>query len=310
MIIDFHCHMFDKNLPSRQWWAEYIRISAYLSGRSEEDLWKRGPGWWDTSGDLLVEDMDKAGIDKAVILVNDMSLAVGTGEAMNIEEQHRVFAEAAKKYPDRLIPFAGVDPRRLGALDLFERAVKEWNMKGLKLQPAVGFYPNDQKCYLLYQKCQEFDIPVLIHTGPEITPMQSKYGMPILLDEIAMDFPRLKVIIAHAGGPYWRETIEITTMKPNFWLDLAWWQTKFLTNPVEYFYKPLRVMLDIVGSSRLLFASDWPSLRQMRRLGEGGKIWVDAFKNIPEEAKAAGLKFTEEELNNILGGNDAKLLGL
>ncbi len=310
MIIDVHCHLFDENLPSRQWWAEYIRISAFLSGTPEEKLWQRTPGWWDVSGDMLVQDMDLAGIDKSIILVNDMALAVGTGEAMNIEEQHKTFSKAAKKYPDRLIPFAGVDPRRLGAVDLFERAIKEWNMKGLKLQPAVGFYPNDQKCYLLYQKCVEFDIPVLIHTGPEIPPMQSKYGMPLLLDEVAMDFPKLKIIAAHAGACYWEEMLEISNNKTNFWLDLAWWQPKIFSNPVENFYKPLRTMLDLGNPERVLFASDWPSLRQVRRLGPGGKVWVDAFRNIPEEAKAAGIDFTEEEINGVLGGNAAKLLGL
>src|SRR5450759_3908894 len=72
---------------------------------------------------------------------------------VQIEEQNRMVAEASAKFPDRLVSFFSIDPRREGAVDLFSRAIEDWGMKGLKLHPASGFYPYEEFCYPLYEKC-------------------------------------------------------------------------------------------------------------------------------------------------------------
>jgi predicted TIM-barrel fold metal-dependent hydrolase len=308
MIIDIHVHMMGEGLPSKAWWDAFYRVSASLSGAPLEKVKERAKGWWDMSGDMLVNDMDAAGIDKSVLLVVDPALGAGTGETISLDEVHRIFAKAVARHPDRLIAFAGVDPRRPEAPTFVERAVKEWNMKGLKLHPAMGFYPNSTEAYRVYSKCLELGIPVLVHTGPEVAPLYSKYGQTIFLDDVANDFPDLKIIIAHAGGSSWPEAASIAGNKPNIWLDLAWWQPKMLRRPVAEFYGPLRSMLDAIGPGKILFGSDWPTLRLVRRMGPAA--WVKAFTDIPEEVKAAGITFTEEEIKGILGRNAAKLLGL
>ena len=306
MIIDIHAHLWGEEIPSKEWWDSFVKISASISGRPEEKVREKMPGWWDLSGDLLVKDMDEGGVDQAIILTVDSSIFAGTGEGVSLERLHQITAAAVRRHPDRLAGFAGVDPRRPGAVKFLERAVKEWDMKGLKLHPAFGFYPNDNRCYLLYSKAQELGIPVILHTGPEVIPMYSKYANPIYLDEVANDFPDLTIIMAHGGGCYWPEAASIVSNKPNLFLDLAWWQPKILRNPVDEFYKPLRSILNTVGPSRTLFASDWPSLRLVRKLSY--QNWVKAFKEPPEEVKAAGVQFTEEEINGILGQNAARIL--
>jgi predicted TIM-barrel fold metal-dependent hydrolase len=262
--------------------------------------------FWDETGEILIKDMDKAGIDQSWIDVLDCGLVGKIGEAKySITEINRIYSEIAQKSNSRLISFVGVDPRRPDAVDLLEKGVREWGMRGLKLIPAAGFYPNDDSCYALYAKADELSIPVVVHTGPEIIPLYSKYCYPIYLDEVANDFPDLLLILAHAGFCWWEEALNIASTKPNVYLDLAGWQPRTHHHPVDEFYLPLRRMIDSIGSSRILFGSDWPALR----LFSGGQpSWVKAFTEPPDIVDEAGISFTKGEVAAILGENAARIL--
>jgi len=307
VIIDVHCHLWGESIPSKDYWDEFVRVSVSVSGGSEQKIRERLPGWWDLSGDMLISDMDRAGVDRSVLLTTDFALGAGTGDTISLEKLHEIYAQAVERHPGRLVAFAGVDPRRPQAAKFLEKAVREWGMKGLKLVPVVGFYPNDNRCYLLYQKCVELEIPVIIHTGPEAVPGYSKYGQPVLLDEVANDFPDLKIIMAHAGLCWWEEAATIASNKPNVYLDVSWWQPRFLVDPVTQFYRPLRSMISMAGPSKVLFGSDWPVFRQMRKLDH--EAWVNVFKRVPEEIEEAGIRFTDDEIRALLGDNAGKLLG-
>ncbi|MFC1929379.1 amidohydrolase family protein [Chloroflexota bacterium] len=314
MIIDTHCHLW--GMQPKSWWDNYVEISAKLAGKSFEEIEKKVPGWADSTGDLLVEDMDEVGIDKAVLLTIDRVFEWGVtrelsteGEVICWESIHEMYAKATQRHPTRLLAFAGVDPRRPNAAKLLERAINEWGMKGLKMHPAsFYFYPNDPMCYKLYEKCAELGLPVLFHTGPEDPPALGKFSLPIHLDEVARDFPELNIIMAHAGNCYWQEAAGIAYVRPNVYLDLAWWQPKILQNPLEQFYRPLRSILDIAGSRRVLFASDWPSLRQARRMNH--IPWLKTFREIPDTVREAGIEFSDQEINRILGENATRVLGI
>lgn len=313
MIIDIHTHFF--GMLTKHWWDDFIRTGAEASGKTVEEVRKKMPGWSDTTGELLVKDMDEAGIDKSVLLAVDNALLWGIGAEPDIEgnvicldNMHRMYAKAVERYPTRLILFAGIDPRRPDPVGYLERAVKEWGVKGLKIHPCWGFYPNEPICYKLYAKLEELGLPLLSHAGAEQSPQWSKYASPEYFDDIANDFRGLKIIMAHAGLPFWQEAATLASLKPNLYVDLAWWQPRLLRNPIELFYKPLRMMIDIAGPRKILFGSDWPALRQVRRLGPAA--WVKAFKEPPDEVKAAGIEFTEQEISRILGENAAEILGI
>lgn len=307
MIIDIHTHLMSQDFFSKAYWDNWVELSSALSGRPAERIKVRLTEMWDESGDLLIKDMDEAGIDKSVISVADYGLARGIGEGKySIRELNKIYAEIARKHPARLIAFVGIDPRREEALQLVEEGAREWGMKGLKLLPPAGFYPNDKRCYSLYEKVAEWRMPVLVHTGPETMPLYSKYCYPIYLDEVASDFPKLKVILAHAGSCWWPEALNIASTKPNVYLDLAGWQSKARRGAVEQFYKPLRIILDTIGASRVLFGSDWPALRLFMSQSK----WVKAFQEPPQEVKAAGIRFTNEEVEAILGGNASAILSI
>jgi predicted TIM-barrel fold metal-dependent hydrolase len=116
MIIDFHVHLMSPKLLSQGYWDNWVQLSSALSGRDPGKIRERLPGFWDETGEMLIGDMDQGGIDYSGISVIDYGLANYVGEAeYDIEKIHEVYSKAAQKYPKRLIPFAGIDPRRKNA---------------------------------------------------------------------------------------------------------------------------------------------------------------------------------------------------
>jgi predicted TIM-barrel fold metal-dependent hydrolase len=304
MIIDSHAHLLSPKFVHKSYQDGSVKIFSSLSGRRSEIVEKRLSELWDETGALLIQDMDNAGIDQTWISVLDLGLALGEAE-YSVFELNRLYAQVAQRYKGRIIAFAGIDPRRENAAELLKIFVREWGLKGLKLNPACGFYPNSENCYELYKIAMTLGIPVLVHTGPEIAPLYSKYCYPVYLDEVANDFPDLTLILAHAGFCWWPEALNIASTKPNIYLDLAGWQPRLHRNSVYEFYVPLRTILDTIGPSRVLFGSDWPVLR----LFQGGQFnWVKAFTDSPNTCEKSGINFSRDEIDAILGGNAARLM--
>jgi predicted TIM-barrel fold metal-dependent hydrolase len=305
MIIDAHTHLCDYDGVAQPFWDGWVELSALRFNRPVERVQKRLPEFWDISGDMVVKDMDAAGIDKSVLLVIDWGLARHLGEPkLSVEEVNRVYADAVEKHPQRLIAFAGIDPRRNKAAEMIGRFLKEWGMKGIKFHPAAGFYPNDKACYPIYEKALEYGVPVLLHTGESQKPLYFKYCQPIYVQEVAMDFPDLPIILAHTGGCWYSEAVAICNSTTNVYLDLSWWQRR-LPRPLE-FYQALRTLLDSVSWQRVLFGSDYPFLKLL----VSQERWVKAFTEIPDSVKSQGIEFKDEEIAGIMGGNAARILGL
>jgi predicted TIM-barrel fold metal-dependent hydrolase len=305
MIIDMHTHLCDRDGLAKPFWDSWAEVSALRLNRPLEKVQRRLPEFWDISGDMIVKDMDAAGIDKSVLLAIDWGLARHLGDLkLSIEEINQTYADAVKKHPQRLIAFAGIDPRRNRAAEMIGRFLKEWGMKGIKFHPAAGFYPNDKACYPIYEKALEYRVPVLLHTGESQKPLYFKYCQPIYVQEVAMDFPDLPIVLAHTGGCWYSEAVAICNNATNVYLDLSWWQRR-LPRPLE-FYRDLRTLLDSVPWQRVLFGSDYPFLKLL----VNQERWVKAFIEIPDSVKEQGIEFTHEEIAGIMGGNAARLLGL
>ncbi|TEU18823.1 MAG: amidohydrolase [Dehalococcoidia bacterium] len=305
MIIDIHTHLCDYDGVAKPFWDGWAEVSALRVNRPLEKIQRRLPEFWDISGDMIVKDMDDAGIDKSVLLAIDWGLARHLGDLkLSIEEISKVYADAVEKHPQRLIAFAGIDPRRNKAAELVGRFLREWGMKGIKFHTAAGFYPNDKACYPIYEKALEYGVPVLLHTGEVLKPLHFKYCQPIYAQEVAMDFPDLPIILAHTGGCWYSEAVAICNSATNVYLDVSVWQSR-LFRPLE-FYRALRTLLDSVSWQRVLFGSDYPFLKLL----VNQERWVKAFTEIPDSVKEQGIEFKDEEIEGIMGGNAAKILGL
>jgi len=310
MIIDSHCHLIGEGWMNRSLVIGIGRLASAAVGKTtgeyqdpEALVSSMMPFMSDTTGEKLVAVMDAAGVDKTCIFAADFGLSTGEPLVL-IEEQNRLIAEAARRFPDRLIPFFAIDPRRPEALDLFRRGVEDWGMRGLKLHTTAGYYPYDPVAYPFYQKCLEYGIPVLFHTGSICAPMKSRFAQPIYLDDVAADFPDLPIIMAHVAQEMREEALIVARMKTNIYFDISGWQATFVSRP-RAFYSMLRSVLDEVGPWRVFFGSDGPFLDLTCPLDR----WVKALTE-PDLSSCPEVSFTSQEIETIMGKAFARLLKL
>lgn len=307
MIIDVHFHHTIEDWLPEAWWnvlaGIYVHaLKAMRIDMTAEDVKQNiFPGFWDPEVEVLIREMDAAGIDKTVILPLDCGISLGEPK-ISYQEQNRAYAEVQRKHPDRIIAFAGVDPRRPDAIELVETAVKEWGMKGLKLHPGSGFYPNGRETYRLLERVCDLGVPVLFHTGQGL--LYDKYCDPVYLDDLLVDFPELTIIAAHLGHGWHNTLFAMAMFKLNLATDFSQWQFA-ARDHYHYFCEVLRRALDSFGSDRVLFGTDGPYLRP----GMPDKDWVQLIKDLPTKAPE-GITFTEAEVEAMLGGNAARILGL
>lgn len=243
-----------------------------------------------TTCDDLLAEMDEAGVDKAVIHAEYECGGYKTYHALNEK-----VAKIVGKYPDRFVGIAGVDPRDgMVAVRELDWAVKELGFKGLNLQvPFQGLSAVDKRCYPLYAKCIELGIPVAIHVGVHFdTAYAITQNNPVFLDEIACDFPELKIVGLHGGWPWVLELIAVARRHPNVYLEYGAVAPRYLAMP-RAGWEPIMQFGNSLLQDQVLFGTDWPSLRLKRAVTE--------FKE---------LTLKEEVKDKILSKNAIQLLGL
>lgn len=306
-LIDAHTHLYSAEMAPPYWYEAMAEYGAAISRRSREEVLATiERDWFDPDGDRLVADMDAAGIERSAIHLLDLGLYGGTDDNVSLERRYALYAAAVARHPDRLVFFGGVDPRRPDAVRLIRRAHAEWAMAAVKIWPPAGFYPNEPACYRVYAACAELGIPVLIHTGQEIGPLRSECTRPIYCDQPANDFPELTFVLAHAGMAWWREAAEIAWHHPNVYVDIAYWQSKYLRSP-EGFAHDLRGLITTAGKRRVIFGTDWPALRKVAKVEPAR--WVETLRGLVDEP-VGGAEFERDEIELLLGGNAETALGL
>ncbi|CAG7580025.1 4-hydroxyphenyl-beta-ketoacyl-CoA hydrolase [Rhodococcus opacus] len=195
----------------------------------------------------------------AVVFTVDAGAA--TGHAANSVEE---IAEGAARHNDVLIPFGSVDPwQGKAAVRRVHRLVDQYGVKGFKFHPSMqGFEPNDRQFYPLYEAITEAGVPALFHTGqtgigaglPGGHGIKLRYSDPMLLDDVAADFPDLTVIMAHPSVPWVDSQISIATHKANVFIDLSGWSPK-------YFPPQLVKAANSKLRGKELFGSDFPVIQ-------------------------------------------------
>ena len=295
MIIDMHRHMW--SVGERHWDA-----FAELPGRDQP----RPAGFdWEETTREIVEEMDAAGVDRSVLLVADFAARLGDAP-FDIQEENRLTVEASRRYPDRITALYGIDPRRPGAADSYERAIKEWGVSGIKLHPAVGFFPHDKACYPIYELCVAHGLPVLFHVGPAFHPrLYSRHCHPLEFDQVAADFPNMTMIMGHAGHEWWADCVALARGHHNMVLELSGWEIILRDNPQEALHAIDR-MRNVLGLARILWATDFPGPRRQISLKE----CVEVFQRLPSLGAEHGYTFSDGDAQAILGGNAAALLKL
>jgi predicted TIM-barrel fold metal-dependent hydrolase len=185
--------------------------------------------------------------------------------------------EFAAEHSDIAIAFASIDPARgpAGVREARE-LVRAGGIRGLKLHPPIQqFAPNDRVAYPLYEVFAEARLPVLFHTGhsgigtgmPGGGGIRLKYGNPMLVDDVAVDFPDMPIILAHPSFPWQDEAISVCLHKPQVYIDLSGWSPK-------YFSPTLIQYANTLLKHKVLFGSDYPLLTPDRWLADFEKIAI------------------------------------
>jgi hypothetical protein len=203
--------------------------------------------------------------------------------------------EIAARHRDVFIPFVMVDPWRGKAGVADARRLIEAGAKGFKFHPPVqAFYPNERRFYELYEVIAEARLPALFHSGQTGIGagvrggggIHLKYGNPMYLDDVAVDFPDMPIIVAHPSFPWQDEALSVAVHKPQVYIDLSGWSPKYFPSQLVHYANTLL-------RHKVLFGSDHPLITPDR--------WLQDFGGAP---------FRDEVRPLILKDNAARLLGL
>ncbi|HEX6449943.1 MAG TPA: amidohydrolase family protein [Trebonia sp.] len=186
-------------------------------------------------------------------------------------------AERARENADVIIPFGSVDPAR-GAegVAMAKRLIADHGVRGFKFHPsAQSFYPNDRVAYPLYEVIAEAGLPALFHTGQTGAGAGTRggggirlaYSNPMYLDDVAVDFPDMPVILAHPSFPWQEEALSVATHKPQVYIDLSGWSPK-------YFPPILIQYANTLLKEKVLFGTDFPVLTPERWMSDLEKIGI------------------------------------
>ncbi len=205
-------------------------------------------------------------------------------------------AELAAEHADVLIPFASVDPARGEAgVKIARRLIEDYGVRGFKFHPSTqAFFPNDRAAYPLYEVIAEHGLIALFHTGqtgvgagmPGGGGIRLKYANPMHIDDVAADFPDMKIILAHPSFPWQDEALAVATHKPQVYIDLSGWSPKYFPPQLVHYANTLL-------RKKVLFGSDFPVITPDR--------WLRDLDTIDIRPEARPL---------ILKDNAARLLGL
>ncbi len=271
LVIDFHFHagLYHDYHP---WVIDWIKTQMENAEEFIQEV---------LTPEGLIRYLDDSGVDYAVALAELSPITTGV---LSNEE----VAEVCQGN-DRMIPFCSINPFLVADLAAeLERYVAEMGFRGLKLYPTYHhYYANSNRIYPLYAKAEELGIPVMIHTGSSIFKgARLKYGDPLYMDDVAVDFPGLTLLMVHSGRGFWYDRAYfLAKLHANLYMEIAGLPPQRL---LEYFPELDRV------ADKVIFGSDWPGMPYIKRN-------IEIIRGLP---------LKDETKDKILGGNAARILGI
>ncbi len=271
MIVDIHAHPVFSGMP----------IHPGLDSLSKV-YWGREMFRF-TLADF-VKELDRSGVDRVVLLTV-------CWKGQPVRQRNQATAEVIGHCSERFIGFACFDPNTgQQAVDEVEYAVRELGFRGVKaIGQNVEICYNDRRCYPIYEKIQELGVPLLFHTGPSFLKTRNKFGDPMTLDDVALDFPHMKIIVAHMAMHRYMDAHSLLVRHPNVYADLSFWPL----HPVYRRLIPWSLFEETVRD-KILLGSDFP-------VGQTPGEAVEAVQGLP---------VSDPFKRQILGENAARLLGL
>jgi len=236
-----------------------------------------------------IKKMDQAGIERSLLIaVRAGDIRVPESFEVPYESVHKVCSE----HPDRFSGLAGIDPfRGMQGLRDLENAVNEMGFVGAHLYPHwCELPPNHRKYYPYYAKCSELGIPIMMQVGHNLVYSRKRrlpsVGKPIYLDQVAIDFPELKLIGIHIGIPWTEEMISMCWKHENVFTAGDAYAPKYW--PESYVH-----YANSYGQKKVLFGTDWPVIDPVRAVEEFNQL------NFRESASQRILRENALEVFNL-----------
>ena len=252
-IIDFHTHFVRKCFLHPTWLNLLEELNPEFYSKIDE---------FSNNAELFTAYLKSQGVRYAVVLPEWAPATSGFVPTEEVIEYCRG--------QDMLIPFTSLNPNTHPDLaPQLESYVKDCGVKGLKLHPSYQFfYPNEARLYPLYAKAQELGVPIIFHIGSSIfRGTRLKYCDPIHLDDIAIDFPDLNIIMAHSGRGFWYDAcFFLSRLHKNVYMDITGLPPQ---NLLSYFPELEK------NADKVIFGSDWPTMPT--GIGEN----IKAIKSLP-----------------------------
>ena len=234
MIVDIHTHVF--------------RATIDFGPRLLADLKRCGaaPASW---GEVCARHLETTQAADVAVVFGIQAAATGWHVPNDFVAAH------VQQAPERLVFFASIDPGQSGFEEELERCHQNLRCQGVKVAPIYqGVHPLDPRYRHIYAYCQKHGLPILTHMATTFssgTPLE--YARPALMDQVALDFPDLKLVLAHLGHPWEGETIAVIRRNANVFADLA----ALYYRPWQ-FYNSMRLLVEYRAEHKVLFGSDFP----------------------------------------------------
>lgn len=224
----------------------------------------------------FLDYLDACGVERAVLINYVAPEVIGYTEAAN-----SFVSEYAATDPDRLIAVGGIRPDHPDPEAEVVRLTRDLGIRAIKLHPPHQlFRPNGYldgsfpRLRALYATCERVRVPVIFHTGTSVFPRaRNKFSDPLFVEDVALDFPDLTIVLAHGGRPIWMATAVFLARRfPNVWLEVSGVPP---SRALEYFPQVGRM------ADKVLFGTDWPGpgVSDIRRN-------LDEFRSLPLPADA------------------------
>lgn len=209
-------------------------------------------------------------------------------------------ADFVARAPQKLIGFAACDPTQPGTMQELVHAIEDLELRGLKMGPIyAGFDPRDPRCDPVYAYCQDNGIPILFHTGTTYNSNAPLgFSRPWLFDQIAIDYPELRMVLAHLGHPFYDECLVVIRKHPHVYADIA----ALYYRPWQ-FYNMLVLAQEYGVTHKLLFGTDYPFTKAIESIA--------GLSDVNQIIGKSGLPCVSEQLIQDIMQRDAlALLGI
>lgn len=231
-------------------------------------------------------------VDKAIVLAFKSSY-------LEADIPNRFVAEYVRRYPAKMIGFAGIDPCDRDWLEELRIARDELNLKGVVISPEMqNFHPADTRAMRLYEQCAQRGMPVLVEQNHRHPAAKMDYASPVLFDEVAREFPQLRIVIARLGHPWVDQTVVLLGKHANIYADVA----GLLPQP-WLSYSALLAAYEYGVTDKLLFGSDFPY--------RSPAACIEALYTINQFTHGSNLQpIPREQLRGIVERDTLALLGI